>query len=212
MHVNLQRHSVFLSTFAFGFLAALACYRLAAVDRVLIGADLFFVLFLLVSWLRFRNAAAKDLRALGNMEDEGMPIIAAMALAAVGISIWAIVYTLVAQEQGFAARPFLAILSVPLGWVMIHTVMAFHYTALWYARRDDGRDAQGLGFPENPSEPNLGDFLYYSFTIGMTAQTSDVTLQTSNLRRVTLLHGGVSFFYNVVVLALAINAAVALAS
>lgn len=212
MKVDLHRHSVFLASFALGFLVALACYRLAPVDRVLIGADLFFVLYLLVSWLRYRHAATKDLRALGALEDEGMPIIMGMALAAVGVSLWAIVYTLLARDGGFSARPTLAILSVPLGWAMIHTLMALHYAALWYARGDDGRDARGLGFPEDPPEPVLADFLYYSFTVGMTAQTSDVTLRTSNLRKVTLLHGGVSFFYNVVLLALAMNAAVALAS
>ena len=39
----------------------------------------------------------------------------------------------------------------------------------------------------------------------MTAQTSDVDVTSTALRRTTLVHGVVSFFYNTVILALAVN-------
>ena len=41
----------------------------------------------------------------------------------------------------------------------------------------------------------------------MTAQVSDVEVRTTPLRRLTLMHGVVSFFYNTVLLALAVNTA-----
>ena len=57
-------------------------------------------------------------------------------------------------------------------------------------------------------EPDAWDFLYASFTIGMTAQVSDIQVQTRALRRAVLVHGVASFFYNTCILALAVNAAV----
>ena len=57
----------------------------------------------------------------------------------------------------------------------------------------------------------MWDFLYFSFVIGMTAQTSDVGIVGRPLRRLALAHGVVSFFYNTVIVALAVNAAVQMA-
>jgi uncharacterized membrane protein len=59
-------------------------------------------------------------------------------------------------------------------------------------------------------EPELSDFVYYSFVVGMTAQVSDVQVLTSRMRRTTLVHGVASFFFNTVILALAVNVAVGL--
>jgi uncharacterized membrane protein len=56
--------------------------------------------------------------------------------------------------------------------------------------------------------PDTWDFLYASFTIGMTAQVSDVVIETRPMRQAVLVHGVASFFYNTCILALAVNAAV----
>lgn len=204
---DLRRHRVFLLSFLVGMITGLAFYRLAAIDRVLIGADVFFACYLLSVICFSRNAPAGHLRSRGDDGDEGMPLILALMVGAVTISIVAIFYTLRAQDAGFAARPALALLSVPLGWATIHTVMAFHYAGLWYAQNDDGKDAGGLDFPGSPSDPGLSDFLYFSFTLGMTSQTSDIAIRTTDLRRISTCHGALSFFYNVILLALALNLA-----
>jgi uncharacterized membrane protein len=46
----------------------------------------------------------------------------------------------------------------------------------------------------------------------MTAQVSDVQVRTARMRAVTLAHGVVSFFFNTVLIAIAVNAVVASAS
>jgi uncharacterized membrane protein len=95
---------------------------------------------------------------------------------------------------------------------MLHTVAAFHYAHLYYTRTGhDGasRDAAGLNFPDT-EEPTSWDFLYFSFVIGMTAQVSDVQVLTMSMRRLVIIHGIVSFFYNTVLLALSVNIVVAL--
>jgi uncharacterized membrane protein len=106
----------------------------------------------------------------------------------------------------------MALVSVPLGWLMIHSLMAFHYASLWYAPSSDGQPLRGLGFPgmNEGQDAELWDFLYYSFTIGLASQTADVTALNTRMRRITLLHSVFSFYYNTVVLALAVNAAASL--
>ena len=101
----------------------------------------------------------------------------------------------------------MAVAGVPLGWLTLHTLAAFHYANLYYAPRPGGREAGGLDFP-GTKEPGPWDFLYFAFVIGMTAQVSDVAVRTAQMRRAALAHGVASFFYNTVILALAVNAAV----
>ena len=117
-----------------------------------------------------------------------------------------------AQMATHLAILVLAAIGVPLGWCVLHTIMAFHYAALHYF--DDpqtkGRE-KDLKFPGG-GNPGVWDFLYFSFVVGMTAQVSDVGVTTTAMRRAVMLHGMVSFFFNTVFIALAVNAAVAMAS
>ncbi len=207
---DLRKHLLFLMAFALGLGSGIASIGLAGVDRLLIGADVFFAAYLLSVAIKSRSIGTDALRLRGADEDEGMPLIVLLGVGAVVVSLTAIVMTMRAQDHGFAYRSALALLSVPLGWTTIHTVMAFHYASLWYARTDEGKDAGGLDFPGDGRAPELWDFIYYSFTLGMAAQTSDVAVKTTHLRRITILHSVLSYFYNAVILALAVNLAVTL--
>jgi uncharacterized membrane protein len=51
----------------------------------------------------------------------------------------------------------------------------------------------------------FGDFLYFSFVVGMTFQVSDVQIEDHTLRRGVLAHGVLAFFFNVIIVALTIN-------
>ena len=91
---------------------------------------------------------------------------------------------------------------------------ALHYAHLYWRPKAaaDGKPGRhgGLEFPGG-TKPGAWDFLYFSFVIGMTAQTSDTAITTTGMRRFNLLHGIVSFFFNTVLVAVAVNVAVALA-
>ena len=58
--------------------------------------------------------------------------------------------------------------------------------------------------------PDALSFLYFSFVVAMTAQVSDVTVTSNAMRRLVLLHGIVSFFFNTVIIAVAVNIVVSL--
>ena len=79
--------------------------------------------------------------------------------------------------------------------------------ALHYMHRHYGASAsapKGLDFPGD-AEPCFWDFVYFAYTIGMTFQTSDVALRTTDLRRLATLHALLAFVFNVGVVALSVN-------
>jgi len=63
---------------------------------------------------------------------------------------------------------------------------------------------------EGAAVPNHADFLYFSLTIAAAAQTSDVAVTTRSMRKLVVAQAVLSFAFNTMVPALAINIAVGL--
>lgn len=198
------RHKRFLLAFVLGAVVA-AIVPLTRELRALAGANAFFLCYLALMLRLARSASPEDLRRHAEQEDEGMPLILLLALAAVMISLTAI-YLVLNGPGATGPLPFLlALVAVPLGWAMVQVLAGFHYAHMFY-RPDAGSTKGGLAFP-GTAAPGAWDFLYFAFVIGMTAQVSDVTINAGAMRRVVLFHAVGSFFYNTVILALAVNAA-----
>ena len=176
--------------------------------------DIFFCGYLVIMTALAFRITPDHLRKQAAVEDEGMFVIIFVTLAAICVNLYSLFVLINQGSKPAALLMALSIASAPFGWLMLHTVAAFHYAHLFYAARDpDGdksSDAGGLEFPET-SEPDSWDFLYFSFVIGMTAQVSDVQVTSRQLRKVVLAHGLASFFFNTVLIALAVNIAVVLA-
>ncbi len=103
----------------------------------------------------------------------------------------------------------LSLVAVLCSWFLTHTIFALHYATCYY--RQDLTDEKiqysgGLHFPGDDL-PDYWDFMYFSLTLGMTAQTSDVSVPSLSMRRLVLGHGIISFFFYVVILAASVNIA-----
>lgn len=216
---HVRHHGRFYLAALAGIAVWLAAWALHGPMPPLVGGDAFFLVYLALMTCFALRITPEGLRRRAGEEDEGIPLIIVLALAAIVLSLAAIFLLLNRGGAPDPAELSLAVASVPLGWLMLHTIAAFHYAHLFYASPDadkpqaeraDPRDAGGLDFP-GTKEPGAWDFLYFSFVIGMTAQVSDVAVETTGIRRLVLLHGIVSFFYNTVLVALAVNVAVTLA-
>ena len=100
-----------------------------------------------------------------------------------------------------------SLVAIVLSWILLHVFYAFYYAHRYYDV-DEGDPAlpvrKGLSFP-NDEPPDYWDFLYYSFTIAMCYQTSDVTVSSRSMRRITLFHAVISFLYVTAILGLVIN-------
>lgn len=135
----------------------------------------------------------------GRTETDVIVVAAALAsLGAVGVMLVA--------SGGGALEAALAVLSVAAGWVAVHTVYALRYARHWFV------DEPGcVDFPGD-APPRMTDFLYLSFTLGMTYQVSDTDLRTPAVRGIVLRHTLLSYLFGTVVVAATINLVVGLAS
>lgn len=208
----LRRHIRFLSGIALAVLVFMLA-PLPVMPRLLWAVDGLFAVYLGTTALQIWRMGNDDLARHARAEDEGLWLILALALLAVGVSLVAIFAVLSGGEVGRVHR-IAALVSIPLGWITLHTLFAFRYAHQWYGPDIDPHDdvvgaRGGLDFPGTDQRrgPGVWEFLYYSFTIGMTAQTSDTGATTTEMRRLTLLQAVISFFYNTVLIALAVNAA-----
>jgi uncharacterized membrane protein len=216
---HVRHHGRFYLAALAGLVVWLAAGDLRNPLPILIGGDAFFCIYLALVGRLIVRITPDGLRARASEADEGIIVIVLLALAAIVFSLAAIFILLNRATKPGLIELGLGIASVPLGWLMLHTIAAFHYAHRFYYGAADGEgedgsteaaDASSLQFPKT-AEPGAWDFLYFSFVVGMTAQVSDVAVLSTGMRRVTMFHGIVSFFYNTVLLALAVNAAVTLA-
>jgi uncharacterized membrane protein len=208
----LARHGRFYSALGFGLATALIARHLGFDAPLLAGGNVFYLVFLLLCGVMIARQKPGDLKKRAKTEDEGVVIVLLITLATMAFFTDA-VFTALNRKHGIELPALLlAGIGAPLGWFVLHTVMAFHYADIHYFDDPDVEgDEKDLDFPGR-GDPGPWDFLYYSFVVGMTAQVSDVQVRTTVMRRATLLHGVVSFFFNTVFIAMAVNAGVALAA
>lgn len=209
----LSRHLRFYLALVCGLLA-FGIGRMADLPVALLaGGDVFYIVFLGLGLAMVAGQSAENLKRRAKTEDEGIAIVILIILATLCFFSLA-VFEALDKKHGFELLPvILAGIGAPLGWCVLHMAMAFHYADLHYFDDPDADDDDGgdLGFP-GKDQPCAWDFLYFSFVVGMTAQVSDVVVKTTTMRRTVLWHGLVSFFFNTVFIAMAVNAAVAMAA
>ena len=207
----LSRHGRFYIALGLGVTTVLAAHLAGFEAPLLAGGDVFYLVFLGLCLVMIARQTAADLKRWAKSEDEGIVIVLVIILATMAFCTYG-VFTALNRKHGIEVPALvLAGVGAPLGWAVLHTVMAFHYATIHYFDDPDCvGDEKDLLFP-GQGDPGPWDFLYYSFVVGMTAQVSDVQITTTEMRKATLFHGLVSFFFNTVFIAMAVNAAVALA-
>jgi uncharacterized membrane protein len=181
------------------------------VMRILIGwnAGVWFYL-LLLGWLA-THANPQKVQQTAQQEDENASLVLVTVCIAAIASLAAIGFEL-AGGKGLPAGvrglhyAFTA-LTVVGSWLLTGVIFALHYARLFYLFK--GKEAP-LRFADGESEPDYWDFLYFSFTISVAVQTSDVGVATRALRRVVLGHSLIGFLFNTAILGFSINIAAGL--
>jgi len=98
----------------------------------------------------------------------------------------------------------LSVLAILSSWFLTHTMFALHYATCYYRENVSTPEEDfvgGISLPNEDDQPDYLDFMYFSFTIGMTSQTSDISITLPSMRRLVLGHGIVSFFFYSVIIA-----------
>jgi uncharacterized membrane protein len=214
----MKRHRSFFIAVAVGIVVGLASLVLAPALAITLGVNSFFLLYLALTFAAARKLSAEFLRVHAAEEDEPAPFILLVMFAAVAVSAISLFLVLIQGEPRMALQLSLSVASVVLGWFAVHTMWAMHYAFEYYKAPDNeqgkrtksGKVRAGLDFPGG-EEPNGVAFVYFAYVIGMTAQTSDTAITSNAMRRLVIAHGVFSFFFNTVIVAAAVNIAVALA-
>ena len=217
MTLLLRRHIPFYIGAASGVAAFLISLWIGTSLAPVIGANVFFALYLLLTLMTLPHLTAEYLKKHAASADEPVWIIFLVTMGAVTVAVASLFILINDAESPQALNFAVTLTAVPLGWLTIHMMTAIHYAhAYWQPniassgkQTAPGEPRGGLDFPGSP-QPSAIEFVYFSYVIGMTAQTSDVNITKSAMRRITLVHSIVSFFFNTVLVAAAVNVAVSL--
>lgn len=175
-------------------------------------AILFFAVYLTLSFLRLRRLTPGYLKQRADVADAPAFVILGVTTLAIAAAVGALFLALNREQTAGLPELAMAFAAVVLGWLTIHTMAAMHYAHVYWrpSRAAENGRRGGLDFPSTP-DPCGHDFLYFSLVIGMTAQTSDVVISSTGMRKLNLVHATISYFFNTVLVAAAVNAAVSLA-
>lgn len=207
------RHGPFYAAALCGVAALAPALWLKPELAVQIGANVFFLVYLSLELFKLPKLTPAFLKKHAASADEPAWLIILITFGAVVVAVGSLFMILNEQDGPKTLDVTLALLSVALGWFTIHTMAALHYAHMYWRPEDNAKEKPmaGLDFPGD-DEPSGYDFLYFSFVIGMTAQTSDVEITQTRVRKLNTVHAVASFFFNTVLVAAAVNLAVSLAN
>lgn len=216
MRAFIVRHGHFFSAAAAGLIGLAAALLFSIPLPATLVANLFFVVYSGLVLFEMPRMTPRYLHEHARSADLPVFLIFALTLLIVAVAVGSLFALMNAGQSPHHLELVFSLASVPLGWFTIQAMAAMHYAHLYWVKDDAGaetekgvRAAGGLQFP-GKSAPNGLDFLYFAATVGMTAQTADTAITSSKMRRAVLLHGIVSFFFNAIIVAAAVNLAVTL--
>ena len=179
-------------------------------SRALVGWNIGLVFYFALVASLISSANHTVIRQRARMLDEGGVMILMLTTAIACASFGAIIVELGALRDVEGLHKhwnlILTIVTVINSWLFLHLTFALHYAHEYYLDEieDGGETKVGLLFPERES-PSYIDFLYFSYTIGVSGATSDVEVCTREFRGIVLIHALLAFFFNTMILALLVN-------
>jgi len=182
-----------------------------------VGWDVAAVCFLGWTWLAIAGMDPASTEAHATQEDPTKRATQAIVLGASVVSLVVVGLLLVKARNtagaGEVVLAALAVSSIALSWLVVHTLFTLRYALLYYDPDEGGSNGTvgGIDFGES-APPCYSDFAYLAFTVGMTYQVSDTQLGTRDLRRAVLRHSLVSYLFGALILAGTVNLLVSLAS
>ncbi|KQR54422.1 hypothetical protein ASF88_06440 [Leifsonia sp. Leaf336] len=188
---------------AVGVVVAVATSFFDAVHHAVIaGWAAACLVYILWIWTSVWRMDASTTRSHATLEDPGRRtadlVLIIAALASVVAVVWVLVDARNLKGGAQLGVALLAVLSVALSWLLVHTIYMLRYARIYY--RNDG----GVDFNQD-DPPQYSDFAYLSLTLGMTFQVSDTNISSSYIRRTILRHTLLSYVFGTVIVAATVN-------
>jgi len=193
--------------------AALLPNQWAPELKVLAGWDIAVWTYLgLMAWLMTRSDNHRMHRLARQEDNNAVFVLAVMSVGAI-LSLAAIIIELASAKNTAGAAKLLHYgltgATVFGSWLLVGVIYTFHYAHLFY-RADPAK--KPLRFPDESLNPGYWDFLYFAFTIAVAAQTSDISVMTTPMRKTVLAQSILAFLFNAAIIGLSINIAASVVS
>ena len=185
--------------------------RVTLSTQLVVSWNAFALVIIILAWFVLSTKDPYEARRNARLQDASATFLFVLVISAATASLLAVGLLLGSARNlsptGLAGHIALSVTAVVFSWGLVHTLFALRYAHFyfWDARKVERHAISGgLIFPGKES-PNYFDFAYFSFVIGMTCQVSDVQVSSSQLRRLALVHGLISFAFNTAILAMFVN-------
>jgi uncharacterized membrane protein len=179
--------------------------------QALIGWNVTIWLYLLMVIPAMNKADHHRVREIAARQDESAALVLTVMTIGIALTMAAVISELSGAGKaagGAQALHFLFTGATVVGsWILLGVVYCFHYAHIYYNSKHAHPE---LKFPDDGLEPNYWDFLYFSFTISVAVQTSDVCVMTRTMRKLVLSHSVIAFLFNLLILGLSVNMAAGL--
>lgn len=176
--------------------------------RALIGWNVAVWAYLGLMTLLMIRDGNRHIHRLARQEDNNaIFVLAVMSLGAM-VSLAAIIIELASVKSVVGSQKIIHYLltatTVFGSWLLVAVMYCFHYAHLFYRAPSDQKP---LRFPDDLATPGYWDFLYFSFTIAVAAQTSDVSVMCTPARKAVLAQSVLAFVFNAAIIGMSINIA-----
>jgi uncharacterized membrane protein len=160
--------------------------------------------------LLMARARPAQVKASAENEDESDGMVLMLVCIAAIASLAAIIFELANTRHQQAAASLanygFTLVTVIGSWLLVATIFTLHYARHFYRSGSQ----PPLRFPDHEKNPDYWDFLYFSFTIAVALQTSDVEVMSGRMRKIVLLQSVLTFVFNTAILGLSVNIAAGL--
>ena len=174
-------------------------------DALVVGFDFAVAGFLLSLLPLLRECDMATMRRHSEENDANRSVVLGISTLITLVVMAAMAGELPAAKHGEPGALLRLIATLLLTWLFANVVYALHYAHEYYrAGGVPGEDAGGLDFPGS-GHPDYLDFAYFSLTLGMTFQTSDIQITSRPIRRIVTAHAFAAFIFNIGVIAFTIN-------
>jgi uncharacterized membrane protein len=179
--------------------------------QALIGWNVAVWLYLVIIIYPMNKADHHRVRELAAKQDESAALVLVTMTIGIALTMAAVISELAGAGKGGdgqqALHYIITAVTVTGSWLLLGVLYCFHYAHKFY--NSDSAQPE-LKFPDDEKEPNYWDFLYFSFTISVAVQTSDVCVMSRSMRKLVLSQSVICYLFNLVIVGLAINIAAGL--
>lgn len=164
-----------------------------------------FLIFIKQSWLIGINETREIFQQFNAKESS----VAERTIALVFLSVGILSFCIAELHSNNDVLPnklhvFISFIALFLTWLQLHNGFALYYAKKYFDMNPtvpvDSEDRRGFIF--EGEEPTFSDFLYISYSIGLTYSMTDCGIRDSSVRRVVIIHCLSSFLFASTVLSI----------